>query len=157
MNKNLLFLTYSLAAWGWLLHSEWIAAGLWFTIAAIQSSSWRWHINPKQIHRWGDVSTLLIVLLLVQVYFIQPTDQPMFVLLKCLPVLLSPVLLAQLLSQQAQIPLSTLFYTLRKKHRAINKTIDFQLPYAAITVLSAGAANVQTAHYFILATLFFIG
>ncbi|MDD1608279.1 MAG: transglutaminase family protein, partial [Methylococcaceae bacterium] len=125
--------------------------------ASIQSSSWRWHIQAKQIHRWGDVSTLLIVLLLVQVYFIQPTDQPMFVLLKCLPVLLAPVLLAQLLSQQAQIPLSTLFYTLRKKHRTTNKTIDFQLPYAAITVLSAGAANVQTAHYFILATLFFIG
>ncbi len=157
MNKSFIFLTFSLAAWGWLLHSELIAAGLWFTFAAIKSSSWRWHINPKQIHRWGDVSTLLIVLLLIQVYFIQPTDQPMFVLLKCLPVLLAPVLLAQLLSQQAQIPLSTLFYTLRKKHRSTNKTIDFQLPYAAITVLSAGAANVQTVSYFILATLFFIG
>jgi len=156
MNKNLLFLTFSLASWGWLLHSEWLAAGLWFTFTAIQSSSWRWHINPKQIHRWGDVSTLLIVLLLVFVYLIQPTDQPMFVLLKCLPILLAPVLLAQLLSQQQQIPLSTLFYTLRRKHRSTNKSVDVQLPYSAIVILSAGAANVQDTYYFILATLFFI-
>ena len=156
MNKNLVFLTFSLASWGWLLHSEWLAAGLWFTFTAIQSSSWRWHINPKQIHRWGDVSTLLIVMLLVFVYLIQPTDQPMFVLLKCLPILLAPVLLAQLLSQQQHIPLSTLFYTLRRKHRSANKSVDVQLPYSAIVILSAGAANVQNTYYFILATLFFI-
>ena len=156
MNKNLVFLTFSLASWGWLLHSEWLAAGLWFTFTAIQSSSWRWHINPKQIHRWGDVSTLLIVMLLVFVYLIQPTDQPMFVLLKCLPILLAPVLLAQLLSQKQQIPLSTLFYTLRRKHRSANKSVDVQLPYSAIVILSAGAVNVQNTYYFILATLFFI-
>jgi hypothetical protein len=157
MNKNLLFLTFSLASWGWLLHSEWLAAGLWFMFTAVQSSSWRWHINPKQIHRWGDVATLLTIMLLVFVYLIQPTDQPMFVLLKCLPILLAPVLLAQLLSQQPQIPLSILFYTLRKKHRSSNQHIDFQLPYCAIVMLSAGAANVQNAYYFILAVLFFIG
>lgn len=157
MNKNLLFLTFSLATWGWLLHSIWVATGLWFVFTAIQSSAWRWHIHPKQIHRWGDVSALLIILLLVQVYLIQPIDQPMFALLKCLPVLLAPVLLAQLLSQQQQIPISTLFYTLRKKHYTTHKTIDFQLPYAAITVLSAGAANVQNSYYFILASLLFIG
>ena len=156
MNKNLVFLTFSLASWGWLLHSEWLAAGLWFTFTAIQSSSWRWHINPKQIHRWGDVSTLLVVLLLVFVYLIQPTDQPMFVLLKCLPILLAPVLLAQLLSQQQQIPLSTLFYTLRRKHRSANKSVDVQLPYSSLVILSAGATNVQNTYYFILATLFFI-
>ncbi len=156
MNKDFFYLTFSLASWGWLLHSEWLAAGLWFTFTAVQSSSWRWHINPRQIHRWGDVSTLLIIMLLAIVYLIQPIDQPMFALLKCLPVLLAPVLLAQLLSQQQQIPLSTLFYTLRRKHRSIDKTIDFQLPYSTITMLSAGAANVQTVHYFILASLLFI-
>jgi hypothetical protein len=157
MNKNLFFLSYSLASWGWLLHSEWIAVMLWLTFTMIQSSSWRWHINPKQIHRWGDVSTLLIIILLVQVYFIQPINQPMFALLKCLPVLLAPVLLAQLLSQQEQIPLSILFYTLRKKRGATHKTLDFQLPYTAIIMLSTGAANVQNNYYFILATLLFVG
>ena len=64
--------------------------------------------------------------------------------------------MAQFLSQQQQIPLSTLFYTLRRKHRSTNKNIDFQLPYTAITMVSAGAANVQNANYFILAVLFFI-
>jgi hypothetical protein len=155
MNKNLFFLSFSLSAWGWLLNKMWLAAGLWFVFTAVQSSSWRWHINLKQIHRWGDASTFLVVLLLITVYLIQPVDEPMFVLLKCLPILLSPVLLAQLLSQQAQIPLSTLFYALRRKHRNDNKTIDFQLPYSAMTMLSAGAANVQTAYYFLLIALFF--
>lgn len=156
MNKNFIYLTFSLASWGWLLHTEWLAFGLWFIFTAIQSSSWRWLISPTQIHRWGDVSTLLIVILLVIVYLIQPIDQPMFALLKCLPVLFAPVLLAQLLSQQAQIPLSTLFYTLRRKHRSSDKSIDFQLPYSAFTILGAGAANVQNTHYFILASLLFI-
>ena len=157
MNKNLIFLSFSLFSWGWLLDSIWLAVGLWFVFTAIQSNSWHWHINPKQIHRWGDVSTFLIVLLLITVYLIHPVDEPMFVLLKCLPILLSPVLLAQLLSRQQQIPLSTLFYTLRRKHRSDNKAIDFQLPYSAITMLSAGAANVQTNYYFLLIVLFFGG
>jgi hypothetical protein len=156
MNKNIFFLTFSLASWGWLFHSEWIAAGLWFVFTAIQSSSWRWHINPKQIHRWGDASTLLIILLLIFVYFIEPSNQPIFVLLKCLPILLTPVLLAQLLGQQEKIPLSTLFYTLRRKHRSNDKSVDFQLPYCAMVMLSAGAANVQNPYYFILCVLFFI-
>lgn len=157
MNKNLGFLAFGLLSWGWLSHTESIAIGLLLLIAAIKSSSWQWTINPKQLHRWGDVSTLLIVLLLVQVFILQPTDLPMFVLLKCLPVLIAPVLLAQLLSREQQIPLSTLFYSLRKKNRTSSKTIDFQLPYAAITLLSAGAANVQNANYFVLSTLLFIG
>ncbi len=155
MNKDLVFLTFSLLSWGWLSHTEWIAVGLLLLITAIKSSSWQWTINPKQLHRWGDVSTLLIVMLLVQVFILQPTDMPMFVLLKCLPVLIAPVLLAQLLSRQTQIPLSILFYSLRKKNRLSSKTIDFQLPYSAIVMLSAGAANVQNDRYFILATLFF--
>jgi protein-glutamine gamma-glutamyltransferase len=156
VNKQFIFLSFSLLSWGWLLNSLWIAVGLLFIIAAVQSSSWRWTIQPKQLNRWGDAATFLVVVLLVDVYVLQPSEQPMFVLLKCLPVLVLPVLFAQLLSRQRAIPLSVLFYSLRKKNRA-NQTIDFQLPYTALVMLSAGAANVQNASYFVLSTLLFIG
>jgi protein-glutamine gamma-glutamyltransferase len=156
VNKQFVFLSFSLLSWGWLVQSLWVAVSLLLLIAAIQSSSWRWTIQPKQLNRWGDAATFLVVVLLIDVYVLQPSEQPMFVLLKCLPILVLPVLLAQLFSRQREIPLSVLFYSLRKKNRA-NQTIDFQLPYTALVMLSAGAANVQNISYFVLSTLLFIG
>lgn len=160
MYRDFILLAFSLSAWGTLLNSNNVALGLGLLFIGIKLGTvfniWQWRLPTKQIHRWGDVSTLLIIFLLITLYLVQPIDRPMFTFLKCFPILFAPVLIAQLLSGQAQIPLSTLFYTLRRKNRATNQTINFQLYYAAITLLSGGAANVKTPLFFILSVLFFV-
>ncbi|TAN65394.1 MAG: transglutaminase domain-containing protein [Methylobacter sp.] len=157
MNKDILLLSFGLLSWGWLSQTWLAAAGLLFIIAANKYSVWRWQISPQQFYRCADLSTLLVILLLVDVYILQPTDRPIFVLLKWLPVLFAPVLFAQLFSNAQNLPLAALFYSLRKQQSEPSVETDFILPYAGLTVLSAGAANVQTPAYFTIAATLFTG
>ena len=180
MNKDWLFLSFSLLSWGWLSQTWMAAAGLLLAIAACKYSARRWHINSRQRYRCGDLSALLVILLLINVFILQPTDQAIFILLKWLPVLFAPALLAQLFRNNQKLPLAALFHSFRKQqveqsgeadykppYKALYnrksgvirllREIDFTLPYAGLTVLSAGAANVQTFAYFIIATMLFTG
>lgn len=167
MIANLILLGFSLLSWGWLSETWPAAAGLFLVITAGLTGPWRWTFSPMQFIRAGDLTTLLVILLLVDVYFVQPVELPIFALLKWLPVLFAPILLVQVLSTQQQLPLATLFYSLRKPwlnslaaqadtDAARTQAIDFTLPYAGLTMLAAGAANVQTVAYFVLATALFI-
>lgn len=180
MTKDLLFLSFSLLAWGWLSQTWLAATGLLFAIAVGKYSAWRWQISSYQFYRCGDLSALLVILLLVDVYILQPAEQPIFVLLKWLPVVFAPALFAQLFSSAQALPLATLFYSLRKQKPESSeqftfklpytalynresgvvrllREIDFIVPYTALTLLSAGAANVQSPAYFIIAVTLFTG
>ncbi len=174
MNRALFFLIFSLVAWAWLLQTWIAAAGLLLIITINKSITWRWQITLQQFYRWGDLASLLTMLLLMYVYVTQVDERPIFIVLKWLPLLFCPVLFAQLFSSEQKLPLGTLFYSYRrrqfsqKKHRldlpgfknleglTSAPEIDFQLPYAALTILSAGAANVQNLNYFAVAIALFI-
>jgi hypothetical protein len=180
MNKDLLFLSFGLLSWGWLSETWPAAFALLFTLAVSQYSPWRWLMNSRQFYRCADLSALLVILLLIDVYILQPSSRPIFVLLKWFPVLFAPALFAQLFSSNQKLPLAALFYSLRKRqaeqpeetdfklpYKALYnressvirliREIDFVQPYAALTVLSAGAANVQSSAYFIIAVTLFTG
>lgn len=179
MNKDWLFLSFSLLSWGWLSQTLLAAVGLLLVIAVSKYSARRWNISAHQRYRYGDLSALLVILLLVDVFILQPTDQAIFILLKWLPVLFAPMLLAQLFRSNQKLPLAALFYSFRKQqveqpgedykppYKALYnrksgvirliREIDFTLPYAGLTILSAGAANVQTPAYFIIAAMLFTG
>ena len=181
MNKDWLFLSFSLLSWGWLSQTWLAAAGLLLAIAVSKYSARRWNMRSRQLYRCGDLSALLVILLLlVNVYILQPTDQAIFILLKWLPVLFAPMLFAQLFRNNQKLPLAALFYSFRKQQVEqpgetdfkppytalynrksgvirLLREIDFILPYAGLTVLSAGAANVQTPAYFIIAATLFTG
>ncbi len=176
MNTDLLLLSFSLLSWGWLSETWLAAAGLLLAVATVKYSARRWRLSANQFYRCGDLSALMVLLLLLDVYVLQPADQPIFVLLKWLPVLFAPALFAQLFSSTQKLPLAALFYSLRKQQSDTDfkppytalynrksavirlfREIDFIVPYAGLTVLGAGAANVQTSAYFIIAATVFSG
>jgi hypothetical protein len=155
MLVSLFFVTFSLLSWGWLSETWLVAFILLSIIFFSQITSWRWHVTQNQFYRWGDLSSLLIVLVVAYVYLIESvSNQPIFIVLKWLPVLFSPILFVQLFSQQQQLPLGILFYSMRKRG---NKIIDFQMPYAALTLLATGAANHQNNIYYLVVIIFFTG
>ncbi len=155
MLVSLFFITFSLLSWGWLSETWLVTSMLLSIILFSQITSWRWQVTQNQFYRWGDLSSLLIVLMVAYVYLIESVSrQPIFIVLKWLPVLFSPILFVQLFSQQQQLPLGTLFYSMRKRS---NKMIDFQTPYAALTLLATGAANHQNTIYYLVVIIFFAG
>ena len=179
MNKDWLILSFGLLSWGWLSQTLLAAAGLLVAISIGKYCARRLNISAGQRYRCGDLSALLVILLLVDVYILQPTDQAIFILLKWLPVLFAPTLLAQIFRNNQKLPLAALFYSFRKQQTEkpgyvykppykslynrksgvirLLREIDFTLPYAGLTVLSAGAANVQSSAYFVIATTLFTG
>lgn len=157
MNSNVLFLSFSLLSWGWLSKTWLETTGVLLIIFVAKLTTWRWKITLTQFYRWGDLSSLLIVMLLVYLYLFQTSERAIFVMLKWLPLLFAPILITQLFSSEQKLPLGTLFYSFRKRETVKNQNMDFQLPYAALTLLSAGAANVKNLSYFALAIGLFVG
>lgn len=154
MKSSIAFLVVALCAWGWLLQTWLATAVLLLSIALSQLSYWRWQITQQQFHRWGDLTMLLIIGLLLYGYQHQQDGLPIFRVLKWLPLLFAPVLLTQLFSSQQQIPLGTLFYSFRYRKQPAT-TLDFTLPYTGLVLLSAGAANVQDNRYFVIVSALF--
>lgn len=174
MKLELLLLSFGLLSWGWLSKTWPWAMGLLFGIAVAEYGNWRLNISASHLYRCADLSALLVLMLLTDVYVLQPVEQPIFVLLKWLPVLLAPALFGQLFSHSRKLPLAALFYSLRRRQAdslspynslykresgivRLLREIDFIQPYAAVTVLSAGAANVRTPAYFIVSAMLFAG
>jgi protein-glutamine gamma-glutamyltransferase len=146
--KNTVFLSSGLLGWAWLT-TQWLVGGILLLLVLIaKTSRWRWQISLAQFYRWGDVVSVIIIVLLAYLYSIQTQQQPIFELLKWLPAVFAPILLVQLFSVQQQLPLGTIFYSFRNREVIENRTMDFELPYAVLTILSGGAATLQNLHYF---------
>ena len=155
----LLFICFSLSLWAWLSNTWLAAIVLFMMILLSRITSLRWKITSQQFYRWGDLCSVLVIFMVAYVYLLESAlNQPIFIVLKWLPVLFSPVLFAQLFSEQQQLPLGTLLYSLRKHNNLNNvRNIDFQMPYAALTLLATGAANTPGNIYYLGVIVLFSG
>ncbi len=148
MNYSVIALGLGIATWGWL-NQVWFLAGILVALVLLNPlTSWRWDLNQAQFHRIADASVGLVILVLTYGYLVNSDTNPVYSILKWLPVLLAPVLLTQIYSLRNKLPISALFYSLRGSDDSGQKEIDFSLPYTLVTVLAAGAGNVQSAVYF---------
>ncbi len=144
----------SLVSWGGLNHN-WVAAGgMLILILGSLLIPWRWELRVEQFYRVGDFVLVLFVAALLYFATAHTALQPVFIVLEWLPVFFLPVLLAQLYSVNNQLPLGTLFYSVRT--REYQETLDFKLPYATICWLGAGAANGASLSYFMISCVGFI-
>jgi len=143
----------SLLAWGWLTQNWFVSAILSLLMLGRFFSTWRWNLNAAQFYRIGDFVTVLFVASLFYFAIVHTDQRPVFILLEWLPAFFSPVLLVQLYSVHNQLPMGTLFYSVRKRKQ--QESLDFQLPYAAICLLATGAANEPSWFYFAVMTVCF--
>jgi len=136
----------SLLIWGWL-NQNWLATAVIFLlIVSHLLTSWRWALKTEQFYRIGDFVTALFVLSVLFFSFVQTEQRPVFIILEWLPAFFLPILLVQLYSINNQLPVGTLFYSMRKREQ-INY-LDFKFPYATICLLGAGATADESLVYF---------
>lgn len=142
------FISLSVLFWGWRSGAYLPASALLILVVVTRVSPWRWMLERTQYHRLGDLTTFL--LLGTSIYFVLAggSTLPVYSLLRWLPVLACPLLLAQLYSGQESIPLSALFYSLRRQNtkRAL-ATLDFRIPYGLVCLLGAGTAKPDDVMY----------
>lgn len=143
-----LLLPLALLFWGWQSDTP-VAAALVLVLAAVSSRSpWRWSLETAQFHRIGDLTAVLFLGTVGYFVAVGGDTLPVYALLRWLPAIFAPLLLAQLYSGN-QLPLSALFYSLRRHGgQRATSTLDFRLPYAFFCALAAGSGNATDVGYF---------
>ncbi|MGZ8243150.1 transglutaminase-like domain-containing protein [Methylomagnum sp.] len=143
-------LPLALAFWGWRSDTPLAALPLLLLVALARFSPWRWHLERRQYHRIGDLTAVLF--LGAMGYFViggSGDVPPVYALLRWLPALFCPLVLAQVYGPGNHIPLSALFYSIRRNgKRHPPPAIDFRLPYAFVCALAAGSGGIDDGAYF---------
>lgn len=143
-------LPLSLLFWGWQSHTPWAAGLLLLFVVAAGKSPWRWALKDAQYHRLGDLTSALFLGCVAYFVATGGDTAPIYSLLRWLPMIFAPLLLAQLYSGGADLPLSALFYSLRRRGgHAPAPRLDFRLPYALVCALAAGSGNASGGPYFV--------
>ena len=146
-------LAASALLWGWFAELLPVAAPIAVVLEAWRWTDARWDLSAKDFQRIADFGTWAFVL--IAGYFIVTKGWPLPILqiLEWLPLVLAPLIAAQLYSSAGRIELSALFLSLRSDSvgALARERVDLSFAYAGICILAAGAANVRTPWYFVAA------
>lgn len=150
-----LYLASVVMFWAW--HAQVLPVGV--ALAAVLEAprivSARWRVDHAGFARIADLCTWAFVILAGYLIFTRGMPIPVLEIFRWLPLVMAPLIAAQLYSEAGRLRLSALFLMLRGKHGAhADRDIDFSYPYAIVCVLAAGAANVRhDAYYYGLTAL----
>lgn len=149
MNYPRFLLPPALLFWAWQSQTAAAAGLLCLLVVLARYSPWRWSLDTAQFHRIGDLTSVLFLSGVAYFIVVGGDTPPVYALLRWLPVFFAPLLLAQLYSA-GPLPLSTLFYSLRRsRSETPPPNLDFRLPYAFFCALAAGSGNASDARYFL--------
>jgi protein-glutamine gamma-glutamyltransferase len=138
--------------WGFEAQQLALAAVL---AGAVESSRFvkiRWRFGDTDFSRIADVCLLGIIGIFAYRIMTGWYAHASWIVIKWLPVVLSPLLLAQSYSTEAGVNLSVLFLFKKKKGAADSRRrllVDLSFPYFAICLLAAGTANHRTPLFYI--------
>jgi len=140
----------ALLFWGWQAGVLPIAVPMALALEARHVYGGRWTIATPVFQRIADLTTWSFVLLAAWITFSKGLPVPILAILVWLPVVLLPLVAAQLYSSAGTIELSALFLSLRGEAagRLARSRVDLAPAYVVICVLAAGAANYRTAGYY---------
>jgi len=118
-----------------------------------QTRRWQWQAKLSDFHALGNLSTLLLVAFLLYFFISGDPKKVIYLTAQMMPVVLFPLLLAQLFSTQEKTPLSALFYSLRKSKRKTS-WIDLRFSYIGICLMVSGTTAANHPWYYIIISLF---
>jgi protein-glutamine gamma-glutamyltransferase len=156
MKQSAFFSAFAVGIWGYFLQTWLVAVILMSLILLSRILDWRWQLEQKQFYRVVDFCVVLIAVLLAYGYFGETDSNPVYLILKWSPALMAPILLAQIYSNHNEMPMSALFYAMRQYDQEGSRKIDFNGPYTLVSIMAAGAANLQSLEYFLVIVCFLV-
>ncbi|MBF0369818.1 MAG: transglutaminase domain-containing protein [Magnetococcales bacterium] len=138
--------------WGWQTGFLVLGMVLAVVIESRPFVPWQWSATDRDFYRVADFSTGLLVMVLGWAFFVQGSDAPVIGVLRMLPLVFFLLMTALLFSDRKTIPLSSLFFSLRKKKPAVGETakgIAPAYPYFGICLVAAGAVEARNPWYFV--------
>ena len=142
----------ALLFWGWQTAMWLPALVLAIVLESVRYAPWRFPFSDKDFARIADFSTLLLLALAAYQFILGHFPQALFLMLEWLPLVLSPLMGAQICSLDNQLKLSALFISLRD-NEAARTNIRMDSVYFSSCLLGAAAANVQTPWFYSIMSL----
>ncbi len=142
--------------WGWQTSLLPLALPMALVLEGSRYIKTRWDLSLSDFSRIADICTILLAGLTVFLITIDASKVAVQVL-KWLPLICFPLLVAQKYSLVGTIDMRALMLLARNKAVAADnrlRTIDAVAPYAALCLLAAGAGNMRDGSFFIGALLF---
>lgn len=143
----------ALLFWGWQSGNLVLAVPLALAIEALRRKEVRFDLEPQRYHQLSDLCTVAFVLLAVALVANRGVPHGVLAGFQYVPVVLSPILLAQYASSVRRIRLSALFRYMRKLKAREPDTkdplVDLSGPYFAVTLIAAGMANQRDQAYYL--------
>jgi len=154
VNTPPLVLGAALTFWGWHTGRWWLGLLLGALAELPRVLSWHWELGLRERQRIADLCTVVVVLAGVYLYFTQPRlGAALILLLQWFPLLLFPLLAAQLFGGRSGVELSVLFLSLRGKPES-GDPFDLRMPFLLLTLLSAGMLAPDSRTYYPTLVLF---
>ncbi|MBE9045278.1 transglutaminase domain-containing protein [Pleurocapsales cyanobacterium LEGE 10410] len=146
----------TLLFWGWQT-GFWIIA---IPLAIIYESSryinWRWNLATADFRSTSHICTVLLVGVLIYLLVSDRSLQLIFSFFQWLPVICSPLVIAQAYSTSDRVDLHALLVFKEQANQKQLFPLDLTYPYFALCILAASAANVRDL-FFYAGAVFLIG
>ncbi len=147
-----LLLGAALAFWGWQTENIVVGVALALALEGARRVTLRFDLGATEHSRIADLCTVVFVALAALLAANRSIARGILEAFIWLPIALTPILLAQMLSESGRIPLSALFRYMRKMKRQNpamkDPPVDVSAVYLAVALISAGVANDRAPGYY---------
>lgn len=148
-----LLLGAALLFWGWYTHVLALAVVMAIILEGAQVIRLRWELSFADFQRVAGASSLLLIGLLVYRFTSSTIFEVMFLSLEWFPIVLFPLLTAQIYSTNNAIDLRVLFVVWRPKRDPFEQgnpnMLNLTYPYVILCLLSASMVNVRTRPFYL--------
>lgn len=140
-----LWLAVSLLGWGLLTDNLGGALTMAVLVEGISAAPIKWALTEREFHRAADLTSVVFALITV-VQFSRYSVHGIYQILKVSPYCFFPLVLVQRASTAQSMPMSALFYSLRRQ-QDFRTRLDVVPYYLALCLLAASTGSAQDARY----------
>jgi len=147
-----LLLGATLLFWGGLTGHLFIAAAIALALEGSRVVKLRWDFSTADFNRISDLCVVILLGTLVYLLISDRSFQIIIIIFRWLPVILLPLVIANVYSTSDKIDISALFMVVRKKLHDQGKgsgvRVNLTYLYFGTSILAASAANVRTPAFY---------
>lgn len=142
---------------GWGVFTDNLAGGfvMALMLEAITLTPTKWAMAEREFHRAADLTSVIFAVVTV-IQFSRYSVHGVYEILKVSPYCVFPLMLAQRASTAQTIPMSALFYSLRREAN-FKRRLDVAPHYLAICLLAASTTPYRNVYFAALVTVIVIG
>ena len=149
------WVTFALLAWGGFTDNIAGAFVMAVMLEAIGFTSIKWALANREFHRAADLTSVVFAVV-TAIQFSRYSVHGIYEILRVAPYCMFPLIIVQRASTKQTIPMSALFYSLRRQGD-FDRRLDVAPHYIAICILAASTSSYRGVYFTMVVTLIIVG